>query len=353
MIWLKKILLIIALLLLFGAGYWGWQVYDRTHGIRFYELPIKKPREKVKVSVIVPVYNAEKSLERALDSLRHQTLKDIEFICVNDGSKDSSGAILERYALHDRRFKVIHQQNAFVGAARNRGLDEAQGEYVGFMDNDDWVSPDYFEKLYDAAKEYDADMAVAEKILMVTQEYPLQYINYWLKDEFKDAVIVYDLSHYEDRALGFVWEKIYRRAFLSEHHIRFTTRRTSYEDNFFSTQAYMYANKMAVAHGVTYYYFRGGTSYSLTSAHKPTDEAPEMFMELEQLILNAGLLPEVTMRWRNAARNIRIFSFTDYYRAMTPVDRYVWRQKVLSYFPYDGIDFDALEQEMQQKEPKI
>jgi len=321
-----------------------WNVYNKPHhGIRFYEIPVTEVSEEIKVSVIVPVYNAEKTLERALDSLRHQTLKEIEFIVVNDGSWDNSAAILERYARHDKRFKIIHQQNAYVGAARNRGLDEARGEYVGFMDNDDWVSEDYYEKLYKAAKKYDADMAVAGKIFMVTQEYPLEYINFWPKDEFTQTDVITDLAHYEDVALGYVWEKIYRRDYLLKHKIRFTHRRTIYEDNFFSTQAYMYANKMAVAHDVTYYYFRGVTSSSLNSGHRPIDEAPEMYVELENLILNAGFSPEETARWRNTARNIRFFSFIDYYKGMMPLNRYYWRKKINYYFAQDGINFDAFE----------
>ena len=105
-----------------------------TPGIRFYEAKITEPAKEVKVSVVVPVYNAEKFLRRGLDSLRKQTLKDIEIICVNDGSTDGSAAILAEYAAHDKRLKVITQENRYIGAARNRGLDAARGAYVVFMD---------------------------------------------------------------------------------------------------------------------------------------------------------------------------------------------------------------------------
>ncbi len=114
----------------------------------------------VNVSVIIPVYNTEKYLARCLESLNNQTLKDIEIICINDGSTDNSLAILEDYAKKDSRIKVISQDNAKQGAARNKGLDIAKGEFVAFVDSDDWVDKDYLEKLYNAAVKNNVNMAV-------------------------------------------------------------------------------------------------------------------------------------------------------------------------------------------------
>ena len=102
----------------------------------------------VKISIIVPVFNVEKYLSECLNSLINQTLKDIEIICVDDGSTDSSPSILEEFRNKDERIKVIRQENSGVSVARNNGLAIAQGEYVGFVDSDDWVDADFFEKLY-------------------------------------------------------------------------------------------------------------------------------------------------------------------------------------------------------------
>ena len=99
------------------------------------------------LSIIVPVHNTAPWLRRCLDSLVGQTYRDLEIICVNDGSTDASGAILDEYAARDARIKVIHQKNAGVSAARNRGLDAATGAYVTFVDADDWVEPDAYEKV--------------------------------------------------------------------------------------------------------------------------------------------------------------------------------------------------------------
>lgn len=113
----------------------------------------------MKVSIIVPVYNTEAYLERCLKSLVNQTLKDIEIICIDDGSKDNSVAILKKYSQLDKRIKIIEQENLGVSVARNNGLKLATGEYIGFVDSNDWIDLDFYEKLYNAAKKYDADIS--------------------------------------------------------------------------------------------------------------------------------------------------------------------------------------------------
>lgn len=112
-----------------------------------------------KVSIIIPVYNVEKLLPRCLDSVISQTLREIEIICVDDGSPDNSLEVLRSYEKKDSRIKVISQQNKRQGGARNTGMGVACGEYIGFVDSDDYIDPDYYQKLYEAAKEHDSDMA--------------------------------------------------------------------------------------------------------------------------------------------------------------------------------------------------
>ena len=104
---------------------------------------MKKPR----VSVLVPFYNVERYLPKCLDSLEAQTLKDIEFICINDGSTDSSLEIAQRYAARDDRFQIIDKRNSGYGASMNCGMRAARGHYIGIVESDDFVSPDAFEEL--------------------------------------------------------------------------------------------------------------------------------------------------------------------------------------------------------------
>lgn len=113
-----------------------------------------------KVSIIVPMYKVEQYIGRCLDSLLAQTLREIEIIAVDDGTPDSSGEIAEGYARHDHRIKVLHQANGGLGPARNAGVDHACGDFIGFVDSDDWVHPDMFENLYTAAVSSDSDIAV-------------------------------------------------------------------------------------------------------------------------------------------------------------------------------------------------
>ena len=115
-----------------------------------------------KISVIVPVYKAEHYLARCVDTLLAQTFDDFEVILVDDGSPDNSGAICDEYALKDKRVRVIHQPNAGVSMARQKGLDNARGEYVIHADPDDWVEPDMLKELYAKAKEEDADMVICD-----------------------------------------------------------------------------------------------------------------------------------------------------------------------------------------------
>lgn len=112
------------------------------------------------VSVIIPVYNTEEYIEQCLDSVISQTLSDIEIICVLDGPSDQSGLIAKRYAEQDSRIVIIEQANTGLSAARNAGLKRATGKYISFIDSDDWVSPEFIEKLYESARATGADMAI-------------------------------------------------------------------------------------------------------------------------------------------------------------------------------------------------
>ena len=116
----------------------------------------------VKVSIIVPVYNVEKYLKQCLDSILAQTLKEIEVICVDDGSADSSGEILDQYALQDGRVKVLHRENRGYGSAMNAGLDAAMGEYVGIVESDDCILPEMYQTLYEATDSEKLDIVKSD-----------------------------------------------------------------------------------------------------------------------------------------------------------------------------------------------
>ena len=113
-----------------------------------------------KISVIVPVYNSEAYLENCLNSIIQQTYQNLEIILVNDGSTDGSAAICQRYKIQDPRVKVYHKPNGGVGSSRNRALEAVTGDYILFVDNDDWLELDHIESLYHLLKKADADIAI-------------------------------------------------------------------------------------------------------------------------------------------------------------------------------------------------
>lgn len=163
-----------------------------------------------KVSTIVPVYNAEKYISKCLDSLINQTLKDIEIICVDDYSTDNSLAILQDYASKDSRIKIIAfetKQNAAI--ARNKGLEVATGEFLGFVDSDDYIDLDFYEKLYHKAKETDADIVKAETLI----------IN--LDGKQKKSDINEQIAQNKMNFVSEWWSAIYKHSMIKERKVQF------------------------------------------------------------------------------------------------------------------------------------
>ncbi len=207
-----------------------------------------------KLSVIVPVYNVEEYLEQCLNSVCNQTLTDIEIICVNDGSTDKSGDILQDFANKDRRIQVISQENAGLSAARNTGLKYATGEYITFLDSDDWVALDFYETLYKSAKENDADMAVGNVIYY--------YHDCWFewggatRNSFGDNMLLIEKREHKKRLLQScaVWNKIYKRELIIDNNLHFYHGKMV-EDFPFTFMAVALADKI-VCCPFTFIYYR-------------------------------------------------------------------------------------------------
>lgn len=189
------------------------------------------------ISVVIPVYNQKiKYLITCLDSLKKQTLKNIEFIIVNDGSSDKQCIdICQNYTNDDQRFILINKTNGGMGSAYNAGIKAAKGEYVGFLESDDWAEADMYEKLYEKAKENNVDIVKSDFYFyrenpITTNEY---YHNY--KAEEYDFVIYPAYNHEIFWKLPCLWTGIYRRKFLIENHIYYNeTPGASYQDTSFA-----------------------------------------------------------------------------------------------------------------------
>ena len=193
---------------------------------------------KIKVSVIIPVYNAEEFLDDCLTTIFAQTLKEIEVICVNDGSKDKSLDVLKRYKKQDERMVVIDQQNQGAGAARNVGLSIAKGEYLSFLDADDFYEKDMLEKAYAAAKKADADVCVFDADLFddLTKEYrPCTWA--FRRQYFEDQVVFNPKEYPNNENIfrmfnGWPWDKLFKRKFVQREGIVYQNLRTT-NDMFF------------------------------------------------------------------------------------------------------------------------
>lgn len=204
----------------------------------------RSPKGKPAVSVLTPVYNVEKYLPQCLDSLKAQTLKNIEFICINDGSTDGSLEILESYRRDDPRFKIIDKPNSGYGASMNCGLDMASGEYIGIVESDDFASPDMFEKLYKYASRHDLDLVKS---------------NYFEYDGKQDTKLepfapfpyrrVFDPRDMLDvvKVLPIIWAALYRRDVLVKNDIRFNeTPGASFQDTSFVFRSWVAARRAAL-----------------------------------------------------------------------------------------------------------
>ncbi|MBE7712495.1 MAG: glycosyltransferase [Cyanobacteria bacterium SIG26] len=222
----------------------------------------------ISVSVIVPVYNVEKYLERCLDKLINQTLKSIEIICINDGSKDNSREILAKYAQKDNRIIIIDQENAGLSAARNAGMEIAKGEYIGFVDSDDWVDLDFYEKLYNAAKENDCDIAVADFIRQhpKKQKKRLHFTEEKIYETTEDKYLI--CKTFRE---GCVWNKIYRTQMLKDINLKFVVG-MYYEDRDFTARSLHFSKKLVTVPDTYYNYFVNPKSIVKLGGNKKQDE---------------------------------------------------------------------------------
>lgn len=204
-------------------------------------------------SIIIPVYNVENYLRDCLDSVLNQSFNDWEAICVNDGSTDGSAAILESYAERDSRFNVISQPNGGLSAARNTGLDAAQGDYVLFLDSDDWLEPNALQILSESTTNEDLLCFNGRRFFEMDRKYENA-------DHLEPAVNESGWEYYSQNALchrnfAFVCVvlRCYRRSYLLGHGLRFKTG-IYHEDNLFTPLACYYADKVKVIPNVLYDY---------------------------------------------------------------------------------------------------
>lgn len=252
-----------------------------------------------KISVIIPVYNVEKYLKECLDSVVNQTLKDLEIICIDDGSTDGSSDILKEYSIKDERFVVINQENQGLSVARNNGLNIATGDYVAFLDSDDYLlNNDYYEKLYNACEKYNADIAVAS--IIRGNEKKSKYIFKVDKEEvaadYYNKLVICDVPD-----SNYVWNKLYRRDKLIKTGIKFLPG-VLYEDMYFTHKILFYIGKIVSVPDVCIFYRkRLGSIIRIKSAKAEIDcqnGQKEMRYFLEKHGIDYSKLVKITKKYK-------------------------------------------------------
>jgi len=209
------------------------------------------------ISVVVPVYNAEKFIFKCLDHLIHQTYKNLEIIIVDDGSTDNSVKLCKKYAAHDKRIQIIQQKNSGPATARNNGMQHANGQYIHFHDSDDYIDLDYYENMVRAINATNADI-----ICGGVDEIGYTFPSFTKIDVLTDLMDKMLITHsYE---FNVVWRFLYRREFLEQNDLTFPDGKFIGEDKEFALRTVYYASNIATAPNTVYHCVSVPTSLGKT-----------------------------------------------------------------------------------------
>lgn len=252
------------------------------------------------ISIIVPIYNVESYLERCVESIRRQTYKNLEIILVDDGSPDHCGQMCDDYAADDSRIKVVHKINGGLGYARNSGLEVATGEYVTFVDADDWIKEDHIEKLYQAAEEKRADMVLGGFTTVdsngAKQEKGVYLVGKTLLGESIVEEILLNMiapePMYDNDVLiqSSVCTNLYRRSVIQKHTLSFISERESVaEDLHFNVDFLYHSNCVTAVKETGYYYF--ANQQSITREYDPlrSQRTVNFYYSMKQKVEKYGI----------------------------------------------------------------
>lgn len=263
-----------------------------------------------KISVVVPVFNAEKYIKECIESLVNQSLKDIEMIFVDDGSTDSSVSIINDYKVNDSRIKLLFQPNSFAGTARNKGMASAEGEYIIFLDADDYFDCEMLEKMYEKAVFDDADVCLcsAKRFDTVTGE--ITFPKFYLNTEYLPETTPFSADDIKERIFNFTspapWNKLFKTDFVNSNNIRFQSIKKT-NDLFF-----VFLN-LALAKKITYVNkpfvnYRFGNSKSLQGERDVLNiEFRDALTELKKELQKRNLFIEFEKSYVNRALSTSLY----------------------------------------------
>ena len=275
-----------------------------------------------KISVIIPIYNVEEYIEDTLNSLLNQTIiKDMEILMIDDGSFDGSRYIIEKYSLDYENFYAYHKENEGPGIARNLGIDLAKGEYIHFLDSDDYVLPNTYERAYEIAKNNNSDFLSLFGVRMRRYNITDSYI---YNNAFKNIIGTIDSAKLEDMPEliwdTFVTNKLYKKEFLEKNNLKFIKEKKYYEDVIFALGAYGLAEKISLTKDIFYYWRkRENSNFSITQQYSDINNFKDRINMInlcyeiaENANFNDDIKNELFFRWINYDLNIYLRIFYEY-----------------------------------------
>lgn len=294
----------------------------------------------IKVSVIVPAFNCEKTIEKCINSIINQTLKELEIIIVNDGSTDKTYNVIKKVGNKDSRITIINKVNEGPSKARNSGIKIARGEYIGFVDSDDYVDKDMFYQLYLLANKYNSEICGCNyyeegcdgKVLNEIQS-NLPYEQVLSKKMIRNMIIK---SFVEDKNSGFysLWNKIYKKKFLYDYSLFLDESRSHGEDWLFNINAFNYANNVIFL-GKTLYHYVQINEFSLMRTYR-TNQIDLLFSGRKALI---HVLKENDISIDDSIFNNKfIYTFYSYVIKEIINNHNDYKEKIMNYLKNDYLN---------------
>lgn len=310
------------------------------------------------ISVLVPVCNVEKYLSECLDSIVGQTFKDMEIICLNDGSTDRSGEILRAFSKKDARIRVVEKPNTGYGHTMNLGLDMARGKYIGIVESDDFVELDMFEKLYRLAELHQTEVVKSDYYMFTDREEVIHsdydehvYGKIFVPREKENHSVF--LVHWS------IWCGLYRRDFLLKNEIRFNeTPGASYQDTAFMFKIWSYTERAYITKEPLLHYRRGNpeaSSHAISKVFCFCDEYEEVerFLEANPAFKEKVIIPAMTRKYRDYLTNFNMLAAAYQYVFLLRMEKELRRDAALAYLHPDGFkekQWEALQLLLEDRE---
>ena len=261
----------------------------------------------IKVSVVMPIYNEEEYLRPALDSVIDQTLRDIEIICIDDGSTDGTLDILKEYQQKDERIRIVTETNAGPAIARNNGIRRARGEYIAFLDADDFFELDMLEKMYDEAKTHDLDIVITNYDIYNCHKAEFSKPAKEENEDIYKNVSVTSKNDCPDEIFtstnGSAWNKLFRTSFVLDKSLSFLTEVKTYEDVYFVLTALSLAERVGKVHKVMLHHRVHSDQTRTKHFRKYYGQIPEIYAKTKEFLTSIGMFAPLSNAFVNISAN--------------------------------------------------